>query len=58
VSSSPPVESSSPIGSSLEQLLRRDHRLRRPPDCYYPSAFTATALSEPTSYRDAIFYPE
>jgi hypothetical protein len=36
---SPLVEPSSP-----EQLVRRNHRLRRTPDCYSPSAFTATAL--------------
>jgi hypothetical protein len=45
VSSSPPVEPSSPTNSSPEQLVRRSHRLRRPPDCYSPSAFTVTALS-------------
>jgi hypothetical protein len=44
VSSSPLVEPSSPIDSSLEQLVRRYHRLRRPPDCYSHSVFTATAL--------------
>jgi hypothetical protein len=58
VPSSPPIEPSSPIGSSLEQLLGCGHHLRRPPDCYYPSAFTATALFEPASYRDVILYPE
>jgi hypothetical protein len=44
VSSSPPVESSSLIDSSPEQLVRRSHRIRKPPDCYSPSTFTATAL--------------
>jgi hypothetical protein len=58
VSSSPPVELSSPTDSSPEQLVRRSHRLRRPPDCYSPSAFTVTALSEPASYRYAILHPE
>jgi hypothetical protein len=58
VPSSPPVEPSSPIDSSPKQLVRRGHRLRRPPDCYYPSAFTATALSEPATYHDAILHPE
>jgi hypothetical protein len=58
VPSSPPVASSSPIGSSLEQLLRRGQCIRRSPNCYSPSAFTATALSEPASYRDVILYPE
>jgi hypothetical protein len=58
VPSSPPVASSSPIGSSLEQLLGRGQRIRRPPNCYSPSAFTATALSEPASYRDVILHPE
>jgi hypothetical protein len=58
VPSSPPVASSSPIGSSLEQLLGRGQRIRRPPNCYSPSAFTATAPSEPASYRDAILHPE
>jgi hypothetical protein len=53
VPSSPPIES-----SSLEQFVRRGHHLRRPPDCNSPSAFTATALSEPASYRDAILHPE
>jgi hypothetical protein len=58
VPSSPPVASYSPIGSSLEQLLGRGQRVHRPPNCYSPSAFIATALSEPTSYRDAILHPE
>jgi hypothetical protein len=58
VSSSPPVASSSPIGSSPEQLFGRGQRIRRPPNCYFPSAFTATALSEPASYRDAILHPK
>jgi hypothetical protein len=58
VSSCPPVASSSPIGSSPEQLLRRGQRIRWPPNCYSPSAFTATALSEPASYRDAILHLE
>jgi hypothetical protein len=53
VPSSPPVEPSSP-----EQLVRRSHRLCRPSDCYSPSAFTATALSEPASYRDDILHPK
>jgi hypothetical protein len=56
VPSSPPVASSSPIGSSPEQLLGRGQRICRPPNGYSPSAFTA--LSEPTSYRDAILHPE
>jgi hypothetical protein len=38
---SSPVEPFSP-----EQLVRRSHRLRRPPDCYSSSTFTATALSD------------
>jgi hypothetical protein len=58
VSSSPSVEPSSLTDSSLEQLVRRSHRLHWPPDCYSPSAFTVTALSEPASYRDAILHPE
>jgi hypothetical protein len=58
VPSSPPVVSSSPIGSSPEQLLGRGHRICRPSNCYSPSAFIATALSEPVSYRDAILHPE
>jgi hypothetical protein len=58
VSSSPPVASSSPIGSSLEQLLGRGQHIRRPPNCYSPSAFTAIALSKPTYYRDAILHLE
>jgi hypothetical protein len=58
VSSSLPVEPSSPADSSPEQLVRRSHRLRRPPDCYSPSAFTTIVLSESASYRDAILHPE
>jgi hypothetical protein len=58
VPSSPPVASSSPIGSSPEQFLGRGKRIRWPPNCYSPSASTATALSEPASYRDAILHPE
>jgi hypothetical protein len=58
VSSSPPVEPSSMTDSSPEQLVRCSHRLRRPPDCYSPSAFTDIALSEPASYRDAILLPK
>jgi hypothetical protein len=57
VSSSPPVASSSPIDSSPEQLLGCGQRIRRPPNCYSPSAFTATALSGP-AYRVAILHPE
>jgi hypothetical protein len=55
---SSPVASSSPINSSWEQLLGRGQHIRRPPNCYSPSTFTATALSEPASYRDAILHPE
>jgi hypothetical protein len=58
VPSSPPVEPSSLTDSSPEQLVRRSHRLRQPPDYYSPSAFTVTALSEPASYHDAILHPE
>jgi hypothetical protein len=58
VTSSPPAASSSLIGSSPEQLLGRGQRICRPPNCYSPSAFTATALSEPASYSDAILHPE
>jgi hypothetical protein len=58
VPSSPPVASSSSIGSSPEQLLRHGQCIRRPPNCYSPSAFIATALSELASYRDAILHPE
>jgi hypothetical protein len=58
VPSSPPVEPSSPIDSSPEQLVRHGHHLHRPPNCYSPLAFTATALSEPASYRHAILHPE
>jgi hypothetical protein len=53
VPSSPPVEPSSP-----EQLVRYSYCIRRPPDCYSPSAFTATALSELASYHDAILHTE
>jgi hypothetical protein len=58
VPSPPLVEPSSPIDSSPEQLVRHGHRLRRPPDCYSPSAFTATALFELASYHDAILHLE
>jgi hypothetical protein len=58
VPSSPPVASSSSIGSSPEQLLRRGQLIHRSPNGYSPSAFTATALSEPASYHDAILHPE
>jgi hypothetical protein len=58
VSSSPLVASSSPIGSSPEQLFGRGQRIHRPPNCYSPPAFIATALSEPASYRNAILHPE
>jgi hypothetical protein len=52
------VLSSPPVESSLEQLVRRSQHLRRPPDCYSPSAFIATSLSELVSYRDAILHLE
>jgi hypothetical protein len=58
VPSSPPIASSSLIGSSLEQLLGCGQHIRQPPNCYSPSAFTATTLFEPASYHDAIFHPE
>jgi hypothetical protein len=58
VSSSPPVEPSTPTDSSPEQLVRRSHRLRRPPDCYSLSAFIVNALSEPASYRETVLHPE
>jgi hypothetical protein len=58
VPSSPLVVSSSPIGSSPEQLHGCDQRIRRPPNCYSPSTFTATTLSELASYRDAILQSE
>jgi hypothetical protein len=58
VSSSPRIEPSSLTGSSLEQLVIGSYHLRRPPDCYSPSAFTAIALFEPASYRDDILHPE
>jgi hypothetical protein len=58
VLSSPLVASSSPIGFSPEQLLGHGQHIHRPPNCYSPSAFTATALSKPASYRDAILYSE
>jgi hypothetical protein len=55
---SSPVEPSSLTDSSLEQLVRRSHRLCRSHDCYSPSAFTATALFELASYCDAILHLE
>jgi hypothetical protein len=48
---------SSSADSSPEQLVRRSHRLRRPPDCYSPLAFTATTLFKPASYHDDILNP-
>jgi hypothetical protein len=54
VSSSIPVEPSSPVDSSLEQLIRCSHRLCQPSDYYSPFAFTTTALSKPASYRDVV----
>jgi hypothetical protein len=58
VPSFPPVEPFSLTDSSSEQLVRHSHRLRMPPDCYSPKAFTTTALSKPASYYDAILHPE
>jgi hypothetical protein len=58
VPSFPPIASSSPIGSSPEQLLGLGQRIRRLPNCYSPSAFTATALSELASYHDDILHLE
>jgi hypothetical protein len=58
VTSSPFVEPFSPADSSPEQLIRRSHHLCRPLDYYSPSAFTTTALSESTPYRDAILHLE
>jgi hypothetical protein len=58
VPSSLPVEPSSLTDSSPEQLVKHSHHLHQPPDCYSPSAFTATALSEPASYHDAILHLE
>jgi hypothetical protein len=55
VPSSPLIEPFSPDDSSPEQLIRCSHCLRRPPDYYSPSAFTATALFESASYYDVIF---
>jgi hypothetical protein len=56
VTSSPPIEPSSPTDSSPEKLVRYSHRLHRIPNRYSSSAFTATTLSEPASYRDAILH--
>jgi hypothetical protein len=53
-----PVASSSPIGSSPVQLLGCGQHIRRLPNCYSPSTFTATALSKPASYHDAILHSE
>jgi hypothetical protein len=58
VPSSPLVTSSSLIGSSSEQLLGRGQCIRRPPNYYSPSDFTATAFSEPASYHDVILHLE
>jgi hypothetical protein len=58
VPSSLHVVSSSLIGSSPEQLLGHGQHIRRSPNCYSPSTFTATTLSEPASYRGAILHPE
>jgi hypothetical protein len=51
-----PVEPSSLTDSSSEKLVRRSHRLHRPPDCYSPLAFIATALFEPASSHDDILH--
>jgi hypothetical protein len=56
--SSPSVEPSSPANSTHEHLIKRSHHLRQPLDYYSHSAFTSAALSEPTSYCDAILHPE
>jgi hypothetical protein len=56
VPSLPPIESSSPIDSSLKQLVRRSHCLHRPPDYYSRLTFIITALSEPASYCDVILH--
>jgi hypothetical protein len=58
VLSSPSIEPSSLVDSSPKQLVRRSHHLHRSPDYYSSSAFTATTLSEPSSYHDAILHPE
>jgi hypothetical protein len=58
VPSSPSIEPSSLTDSSPEQLVRCSYRLHRPLDCYSPSTFTATALSELASYHDAILHPK
>jgi hypothetical protein len=58
VPSSPPIELSYSIDSSPEKFVRRSHRLRRPSDCYSPSAFTVTTLFEPVFYHDAILHSE
>jgi hypothetical protein len=58
VPSSPHVEPSSSTDSSPKQLVRPSHRLHRLPGCYSPSTFTATALSESASYREAILHLE
>jgi hypothetical protein len=42
----------------LEQLLGRGQRIRRLPNCYSTSAFTATTLSELASYHDVILHSE
>jgi hypothetical protein len=54
--SSSPVEPSSPTDSSPKQLVRCSHCLHRPPDCYSPSTFTTTALSELASYRLTLLF--
>jgi hypothetical protein len=58
VPSSPLVEPSSPIDSSLEQLVRCSHCLHRPPDGYSPLTFTTTTLSVLASYHDTILHPK
>jgi hypothetical protein len=55
VSSSPPVEPSSPIDFSPEQLVRCSHLLRRPPDCYSRSAFVTPHVSKPHDYVNHMF---
>jgi hypothetical protein len=57
VPSSPLLESS-PLDSSLDQLVRLSHHLHRPPDYYSPSAFMTATLFDLASYHNAILHPE
>jgi hypothetical protein len=57
VSSSPPIEPSSPIDSSPEQLVRRSYRIHKLPDYYSPSAFTTSTLERSGTWNLVLYPP-